>query len=586
MTVSGASSTSTATTPSTTSNTTNPLTDPTNTATGSGSGATGASTNPSNIDWNALIQSQVAAMLAPADTIDTKITNNQAKVSAYQNLQTLLSTLASGADPLASQDTGSATSTSSIFSARRADITANGNVTPSSVVSMSLDNGAPMGNYSLSISQLAQAQKIAGTSVASQSNALGYSGTFSVGLAGGTSANINITSNMSLQDVVASINAQSSTTNVQASIIQVSSNQYQLVLTGTEDNANIVTSSVSGDDVMNKLGVTDGSGNFTDQIQKAQPAVFTLDGVQLTRNTNDVSDVISGVTFNLLQPTPSGASLNIDIVPDTDQIETALQTFVTDYNAVRDFVTSQQATNSDGTASSSSVLFGDSTMNDIMTQLQSAMNTSVNGLSLSDLGLSFTNSNDLQLDTSTLESTMSSNLQGVENLLASQSTTTSGDLSVVATGNSAPSSFNLDLQVDGSGNLVSASVGGDSSMFSVVGNTIIGATGTEYAGMAFSFSGSSSETVTVNTTQGVASLISGIASAGSDPTNGSLQDLVSNLQSQDTTMQQQVSDIQSQASIYQTNLTNQYAQYQASIAKASTTLNYLQALLNANSNNG
>jgi flagellar hook-associated protein 2 len=51
-------------------------------------------------------------------------------------------------------------------------------------------------------------------------------------------------------------------------------------------------------------------------------------------------------------------------------------------------------------------------------------------------------------------------------------------------------------------------------------------------------------------------------------------------------MQQQVSDIQSQASIYQTNLTNQYAQYQASIAKASTTLNYLQALLNANSNNG
>jgi flagellar hook-associated protein 2 len=259
---------------------------------------------------------------------------------------------------------------------------------------------------------------------------------------------------------------------------------------------------------------------------------------------------------------------------------------VTDYNAIRDFVTSQQATNSDGTASSSAVLFGDSTMNDIMTQLQSAMNTSAGGLSMSDLGLSFTDSNDLQLNTSTLETTMSSNLQGVEALLASQSTTSSGDLAVIATGNSAPASFALDIQVDGSGNVTSASVDGDSSMFTVSGNTIIGAQGTAYAGMAFAFSGASSETITVNTSQGIASQISGITASNSDPTTGSLQDLVTNLQSQDTTMQQQASDIQTQANTLQADLTTRYAQIQASISESTTTLNYLQALLNANSSNG
>ena len=70
-------------------------------------------------------------------------------------------------------------------------------------------------------------------------------------------------------------------------------------------------------------------------------------------------------------------------------------------------------------------------MNDIMTQLQSAMNTTVNGVSLNDLGLSFNSTNDLQLNTSTLEATMTSNLKGVESLLASQATTSSGDLTSI-----------------------------------------------------------------------------------------------------------------------------------------------------------
>jgi flagellar hook-associated protein 2 len=564
MTVSSATSGAASTTPTTSTTTTS------------------ASTNPSGIDWNALIQAQVSAKLAAATSVETKITNNEAKVSAYQSLQTLLSTLATGSDPLASIDSGSFSS--SIFSARTANITPNGNISVNSV-SMTLNNGAPIGNYTLQVNQLAQAQKIASASVASETDALGFAGVFSVGLAGGTSANITVNAGMSLQDVVANINAQTSTTNVQASIVQVSSSQYELVMTGTQDGSNIVTSSVSGDDVMNKLGVTDGSGNFTDQIQKAQPAIITLDGISITRNSNDIGDVLDGVTVHLIQASPADTSLNIDVETDTSQIETALQTFVTDYNAVRDFVTSQQATASDGTASSDTVLFGDVTMNDVMTQLQSAMNTTVNGMSLNDLGLSFSSTNDLQLNTSTLEAAMTSNLQGVESLLASQATTSSGDLTSIATAPFAPASFALDIQVDGSGNLMSASVGGDSSMFTISGDTILGNTGTPYAGLALAYSGTTSQTIQVNTTQGIASLISSIASTNSDPINGSLQSLVTNLQSQDTTMQQQVTDIQSNASAYQTQLQNQYAQYQAAIAQATTTLNYLQALLNSENNN-
>jgi flagellar hook-associated protein 2 len=216
--------------------------------------------------------------------------------------------------------------------------------------------------------------------------------------------------------------------------------------------------------------------------------------------------------------------------------------------------------------------------------LQSAMNSTVNGLSLSDLGLSFSSSNDLQLDTSTLDSTLSSNLQGVQALLASQATTSSSDLTSLASGSAAPATFTLDLSVDSFGNLTSASVNGDSTMFTVEGNTILGNTGTPYAGMAFSFSGTSSESIVVNTTNGIASLLSGIATTADGPLSGTLQDLITNLQTQDTAKQQQVSTIQSEASTYQTQLQDQYAQYQAAIQQATTTMSFLTSLLNSESN--
>jgi flagellar hook-associated protein 2 len=541
---------------------------------------TSGTSNTSTIDWSALIQAAVNAKLAQATSISTTITNNQAKVSAYQTLQTDLATLASGLTSLSSSIINSLATNA--FATRAATISSTGDVSASAALSMSVDNGAATGDHTLQISQLAAAEKVIGASQSSQSTALGYSGTFSLGLAGGATSSVTITSSMTMQDVVDAINAQTSTTNVQASIVQVSSGSYEMVLSGTQDAADITYSSTSGDDVLNKLGVTDSSGAFTDVLQQAQSAEFTLDGIAMTRNTNDITDVLTGVTFDLLQPTPSGTTLNVSIGTDTSQITSALQTFVTNYNAFRDAVIAQQATNSDGTASSSAVLFGDGTIRQINDELQAVLDTSVGGYSMADLGLSFNDKNELQLDTSTLSDFLSSNLAGATTLLSAQTTTSSSQLSVVNTGNS-PQSFTLDVTVDSSGNLSGASVNGDSSLFTISGDSIIGNSGTAYAGMAFTYTGSTSQSITVTSTSGLAAQLYNIANTYSE-SSGSLQTLIDNLQTQDTTMQQKVDDIDSAAATYQTQLQTQYANYQAAIESANNTLTYLKALLNASSN--
>ncbi|WP_339031259.1 flagellar filament capping protein FliD [Bradyrhizobium symbiodeficiens] len=540
---------------------------------------TSGTTNSSSIDWTALIQSAVDAKTAQADTISTTITNNEAKISAYQTLQSDLKTLYSG---LASLSTAVVNSLStSAFATRAASISSTGDVSASSALSMTLKSGAAIGDHTLTISQLAAAQKVSGTSQSSQTDELGYSGTFSIGLEGGATSDITITSTMSLQDVVDAINAQTSTTNVQASIVQVSSTSFQMVLTGTEDAADITYSSMSGDDILNKLGVTDSSGSFTDVLQEAQAAEFTLDGIAMTRDTNDISDVLSGVTFSLLQETPDGATLNISIETDTSQIQSTLETFVTNYNAFRDEVIAQQATATDGTADSSAVLFGDGTMRNIMDALQNALNTTVGDMTMADLGLSFNESNELELDTSTLSDILSTNLSGVTKLLSAQTTTSSSQLSVVNTGTS-PQSFTLDLAVDSDGNLTSASVGGDASLFTVSGTTIIGASGSIYAGMAFTYSGSTSQSITVTSTSGIATRLYQIAKDYSSST-GVLQTQITSLTTRDDELQQRVDDINSAASTLQSQLEAQYAKYQAAIESANSTLTYLKALLNSSS---
>jgi flagellar hook-associated protein 2 len=539
---------------------------------------TSGTTNSTSIDWSALIQSQVDAKLATATTISAKITANEARISAYETLQSDLKTLASSLQSLSTAMVNSLAT--NVFATRSATLSSTGDVSASSALSMTVGNGAATGDHTLTISQIATAHKVAGTTQSSQTDALGYSGTFSLGLDGGDSADITVTASMSLQDIADAINAQTSTTSVQASIVQVSGDSYEIVISGTAEAADITYSSTSGDDVFNALGITDTSGTFTDVLQTAQAAQFTLDGISITRDTNTIDDVLSGVTFDLLQATPSGTSINVSIGTNTDQIESALTDFVTAYNAFRNEVSTQSATSSDGTASSTAVLFGDGTMRDIMSYLQNALATSVGGLSMSDIGLSFNESNELELDTSVLQSALSTNLAGVTKLLAAQTTTSSTQLTVVNTG-TAPQSFTLDLAYDADGNLT-ASVGGDSSLFTVSGSSIVGKSGTIYSGLAFTYSGATAQSITVTSTTGIAAQLYATAKNYSS-TSGALQTLISSLQDRDDDLQSRVDDITAKAATYQTMLQTQYAKYQAAIETANTTLTYLKALLNSSS---
>ncbi|MFD2184261.1 flagellar filament capping protein FliD [Rhodoplanes azumiensis] len=542
--------------------------------------STSTASSSVSTDWDALIEEAVAAKLTKADSIETKITANEAKISAYEEMQSLLQDIADAADALRAP-TGTLSKGTDVFGHRSAYLTGNGSVDASSIVAVEAEDGAQETSYDLVVVQIAKAHKVTSDSVSSKTEDLGFAGVFSLQVDGGTAVEITVAADMSLAEIATAINAQSGTTGVKASVLQVSSGSYKLVLTATETGKEISATAVSGDDVLAGLGIVDADGGFANQVQAAQDAIIEIDGIRITRDSNEISDAIDGVTFYLYNTTPSGTSITVEIEADYSDIKEAVQALVDAYNAYREWAVSQQALTTSGTAADTAVLFGDGTLRNVNMSIATALSTTIDALSLANIGITYDSSNNLVLDEDTLDAALLSNLEDIQALFTFSLTSSSSDLMLLARGSGAPTSFTLDIVVGEDGAVTSASVGGDSSLFRISGNRIVGVAGTAYEGFSFVYAGTTSVSADISISYGLAERVYVAANRAANTTSGTLKTLIDNLESVNTSLASKVTTIETRAESYRTTLEARYAKYQAAISQAESTLAYLKALLAA-----
>lgn len=531
------------------------------TSTGSGTG----------LDYSALIEAKVAARLTRADKLDVKIEANEAKAAAYENLQSLLQTLASGIDGLRNRSAATGAS-SNLFSEMTAYLSND------DALAVTADEDAEAGTYSVVVQQLATKHKIGGSATASRTDALGLSGSFSLSAGDGTTTAITIDSDDSLIDVKDAINEQTATTGVAASIIQVSQGGYKLILTSS-DTGEEISLTDGGDGVAQSLGLLDASGNIAEELTAAQNAVISVDGVEITRSSNIIDDAIDGLTFNLYEA-DAGETISVEIATDLAQIKTAITGFVESYNAYREFVLTQQTLTDDGAVSEDSALFSDTLLKTINTQVYQALNATVDfdgeKLSITNLlGVSFNSDNTLSIDENALNSALTDNLDKVKALLGLTMTASSSQMSLLRYNTQADSlSFTLDIDVAADGTLNSASVGGDSSLFTVSGNRIIGAEGSMYAGLVLVYTGSSGS-VDVDLRQGVMDQLYATLDAAADSTDSDIADALTDIDAANYTLETRANNIKEQAESYRSRLTAYYARLEAAAETANLLLQQL-----------
>jgi flagellar hook-associated protein 2 len=547
------------------------------------SSQTSSSVDRSGLSVDDVVTAKIQPILDQIDSINSSISSNQSKISAYEDMQQILINLLNATDALRDPLSNDA----DVFDSRSASLTSSNGSDADNALSADIDAGTATGDHTVTVTQLASAERIGSAAQSSRTTALNMTGSFTLGESGKSAGTINVTADMSLNDIAAAINKQAGSTGVSATVITVSGNngnpQYMLVLSGADTNQNIALSTTSGN-VLASLGITGADGTTAANVlQEAKPAILTVDGIPgIERDTNDIDDVIDGVTLHLTQADPNN-KITLKIQNDTSKVKDAINLFVDSYNAWRSFVAQNQATQTDGTASSSAVLFGDSTLRSVATQIDTALTSFVDGSALGAIGIKLNADNNLEVDDTKLDAALSGNYDQIKKLFQYSADTSSTDLVLSNHGNSTyAGSFTLDVTTDDAGNVTSASArdaAGNVIDFKVSNNVISAPPGSVYEGLQFVFSGTSSESISVTTSQGIADRIYQISDAASDTTSGSIQNIVSNLETQDTNLQAKASSLQARADDYQTYLLDRYGRLESSISQANQLQDILKQLM-------
>lgn len=563
-------------------------TDITSTSNGIGQAGTRLYTvgQASGLNTQALIDVAYKQKLLPADRIDVKIDKNMAKVDGYTQLRTLTQAVQSSLTNL--RKNYSVTASGNAFDMKTGSMSTNNGVNPTSIVNVTPGTGAATGDYELEVIQKAQAHKVASAIYADSSTALGLTGTFDIGLAGGATANVNITGTMTLQDIANEINAQRLTSGVGATVMKIANNQFKLVLSANETNKNITYNSTGGTNIFQSLGVTNGGGVYQDVIQAALPSLLELDGVPIQRDSNSINDLLTGVVFDIQNQSP-GTVIDLRITEDASQVKGNIEAFVAAYNELRDYILENQKVESSGEVSEDAPLFGDFNMRSLSNQLNGVFSTTLttpDGLSsLRDIGIKVIGGNKLEISDSTvLDNALLTKFDSVRALFETQAVSNNQNFRMVANTSTVVSQNTTFDITYSAGTITGVTANGTGGLFDISGTLIKGKEGTIYQGMSFAYIGTTNATVTFSLDQGVADLMSNNASLYSDNVTGMLTKSINSLVDQNTDLSSEAETIRSRAEDYRLRLLEQYGIYESKIQASKALLKQLRAILGTDKN--
>jgi flagellar hook-associated protein 2 len=338
----------------------------------------------SGLDTNSLIGQMLDLQKKPIENLQKQSEAYEVTLSTYGTLQGLLGKLKTAAEALQSEkDMTSFTATS-------------GNT---DLVTATAGKDARAGSYSVSVTQMARVHKL--TSTGFEADETVGAGTLRLQVGDLEPMEFQINAQATIDEVAAAINE--SNAGVQAAVI-FDGSQYFLTLAGKDTGeANVISLTVveegteEGDPANTDMtGLSrlvydpDGAANMAN-TQDAADAILTVDGVAgIRRSSNEITDVIAGVTLNLKSaPEAPDNATTLTVSRDRAAVVSSINGFVNAYNDVMDYIKEHQAYDPAGGAAG--VLLGDATTNSIRNRLQTMITGTVSGMGsyekLADLGV-------------------------------------------------------------------------------------------------------------------------------------------------------------------------------------------------------
>jgi flagellar hook-associated protein 2 len=373
----------------------------------SGVGSISSAGLGSGLDVNAVVTQLMALESRPLNILKEEATSLNTRISTFGKLQSHFSTLRDKAGALSSNTLWGGTT------ATVADATS---------IKVTTGAGAAAGNYAVSVDKLASNQTITAAALPSATDHLNE-GSITIELgswtgdpvsgftakAGATPVTVTIgTGETTLEGVRDRINAAGA--GVVASIVN-DANGARLSIrskdTGAENGFRITTTETVDD---SNVAVGLSSLNF-DQLdpgsqatlaQSAANAQATVNGIPITSASNTLTNVVDGLTINLLKKTT--APVDVSVATDTETVKTKVTEFVTAFNELANYMRTQMAYNPD--SKNGGALQGDQSAVALLNRLRGVINVastaSAKWTRLSEVGIAMKSDGTLAVDSTKL----------------------------------------------------------------------------------------------------------------------------------------------------------------------------------------
>ena len=360
-------------------------------------------------------------------------------------------------------------------------------------------------------------------------------------------------------------------------------NPYQLVLTakdtGTGTTNGVVTvADITAGGATNTLGIGAGSvdsltaptlitgGLASSGAGVAQDARFSVNGIQLTRKSNTVTDAVDGVSF-LLKQGGQTAPTTLSVALDKGGMTTAMQDVVSKFNAL---VTAYKTASATGGA-----LANDSTARSIITSVRAALGGVPAGLatgatyrSAASVGLTTNQDGTMSLDTTAFQAALDKDPEAVKRVFVSSGQSTNASVGfILSSSKTTTGSVGFNITSYTAGGAISGTLTVNGTGYAVSGNNgvVWGAVGTPLEGLALKVQGTG--TGTLNLSRGVGQATKDLVYGMTAPGSGSLATVLSNISAVNVTLAHQITDGQARLARRKTMLQNQFSQMEAAVGQ-------------------
>lgn len=323
----------------------------------------GSPTSGTGFDVSATVASIVSNLQSVETPWKNQLSSLQSQDAVLSNLGTLFSNLSNDISQLTdfqgvlAQKTGSSSDTNVL------ELT-------------SATSSAIAGTHTIVVNNLAQTSSGYLDPVTNASDTL--SGAVTVSINGGTSKEFDLSSLASGQQNLAGLASaiNSAGIGVTASVLTDASGSRLSLVSGTSGDAGQLTvTSTIADASQTSASNPTGALNYNDAVD-GKNASLVVDGISLSSASNTVSNLIPGVTFQLLSASPTNANnvatpVQVVIGNYNTGVESTIGSLVSDYNSLISAINTQEGKDSSG---NSEPLFGSPTLSLLQQELLSSVN--------------------------------------------------------------------------------------------------------------------------------------------------------------------------------------------------------------------